>query len=86
MAIHTYIDLPLVDRAAFELACARHGFAPIHFDVSGTTDPDDPAHGDLLIVRRGAWAQAYRMDARGQWLRQFETDLNGRFFQFAPPT
>jgi len=35
-------------------------------------------------VRRGAWAQAYRIDARGQWLRQFEVDLNGRFFRQAP--
>ncbi|HKT98727.1 MAG TPA: hypothetical protein VJS30_19715 [Paraburkholderia sp.] len=84
MTIHTYTDLPLVDRAAFELACARHGFAPIHFDVHGETDPDDPEHGEFVIVRRGAWAQAYRIDARGQWLRQFETDLNGRFFSRAP--
>lgn len=84
MTIHTYTDLPLGDRAAFELACARHGFAPIHFQISGQIDPDDPAHGELLVVRRGAWAQAYRIDSRGHWLRQFEVDLNSRFFRFAP--
>ncbi|TAM07942.1 MAG: hypothetical protein EPN70_01520 [Paraburkholderia sp.] len=84
MAIRTYTDLPLDDRAAFELACARHGFTPVHFDISGLADPDDPAHSELLVVRRGAWAQAYRVDSRGQWLRQFEVDLNGRFFRLAP--
>ncbi|MEM5312117.1 hypothetical protein [Paraburkholderia sp. JHI869] len=84
MTIHTYTDLPLVDRAAFELACARHGFAPMQFHISGEADPNDPEHGDMLIVRRGAWAQAYRIDARGQWLRQFEVDLNGKFFRQAP--
>jgi hypothetical protein len=83
MAIRTYTDLPLDDRAAFELACARHGFAPIHFDISGHVDPDDPTQGDMLVVRRGGWAQAYRIDARGQWLREFEIDLNSRFFRFA---
>jgi len=86
MIIHTYTDLPIDDRAAFELACARHGFAPLQFDISGETDPDDPAHGDLLVVRRGAWAQAYRIDSRGHWLRQFEDDLNTRLFRFAPLT
>jgi len=84
MTIHTYTDLPLVDRAAFELACARHGFAPMQFDIRGEADPSDPEHGDVLIVRRGAWAQAYRIDARGQWLREFEVDLNGKFFRQAP--
>jgi len=84
MNFHTYTDLPIDDRAAFELACARHGLAPLHFDITGQTDPDDPAQGDLVVLRRGGWAQAYRIDSRGQWLRQFETDLNSRFFRFAP--
>ncbi|PLZ03239.1 hypothetical protein CY652_05325 [Burkholderia sp. WAC0059] len=77
----TYTDLPLGDRAAFELACARHGFAPAHFEVTGEDDPADPEHGPLVIVRRGGWAQAYRMDGCGRWLREFETDLNCRFFR-----
>ncbi|WP_413213162.1 hypothetical protein [Paraburkholderia kururiensis] len=77
----TYTDLPIGDRAAFELVCARHGFAPAHFDVTGDEDPFDAAHGSLVTVRRGGWAQSYRMDTSGQWVRQFETDLNCRFFR-----
>lgn len=80
MLIRTYIDLPIVDRAGFELACARHGLAPSHFEISGQPDPADPSQ-DCVLVRRGRWAQAYRVDDRGHWLREFESDLNGRFFR-----
>ncbi|MDR6475011.1 hypothetical protein J2778_002505 [Paraburkholderia graminis] len=75
-----YIDLPITDRAAFELVCARHGFAPAHFDVSVHADPADPAQGRLVTVRRGGWAQSY-YDRQGQWVRQFEADLTCRFFR-----
>lgn len=81
MPIRTYIDLPIVDRAGFELACARHGLAPIHFQITGRPDPDDPSQHGFVLVRRGSWEQAYRIDSRGLWLRQFETDLNGRFYR-----
>ncbi|MFL9990284.1 hypothetical protein SAMN05444172_3950 [Burkholderia sp. GAS332] len=75
-----YTDLPISDRAAFELVCARHGFAPAHFDISACPDPGDAAHERLVTVRRGGWAQSYH-DHHGQWVRQFETDLTCRFFK-----
>lgn len=75
-----YTDLPITDRAAFELVCARHGFAPSHFDVSICADPADAAHARLVTVRRGGWAQSY-YDRQGQWVRQFEADLTCRFFR-----
>jgi hypothetical protein len=75
-----YTDLPIGDRAAFELVCARHGFAPVHFDISARTDPGDAAHERLVTVRRAGWAQCYR-DRHGQWIRQFEADLTSRFFK-----
>ena len=75
-----YIDLPIVDRAAFELVCARHGFAPAHFDISASTAPGEPAHERVVTVRRGGWSQSYR-DRQGQWIRQFEADLTFRFFK-----
>ncbi|WP_144110186.1 hypothetical protein [Paraburkholderia sp. BCC1886] len=84
-----YTDLPIGHRAAFELVCARHGFAPAHFEVSvcadlaGPQDPDYPADatpGRLVTVRRAGWAQSYH-DRAGQWVRQFETDLTCRFFK-----
>ncbi|HTH59910.1 MAG TPA: hypothetical protein VL689_07095 [Paraburkholderia sp.] len=81
MNIRTYIDLPIVDRTAFELACARHGLAPMQFHISGQPDPDDPSQDGFLLVRRGSWEQAYRIDPHGHWLRQFEVDLNGRIFR-----
>ncbi|TDY40401.1 hypothetical protein BX592_12545 [Paraburkholderia rhizosphaerae] len=77
-----YTDLPIGERAAFELVCARHGFAPAHFDVSATIDAHDPAQSQRLVtVRRGGWAQSYREDSGGHWVREFETDLNCRFFK-----
>jgi hypothetical protein len=75
-----YTDLPIGDRAAFELVCARHGFAPAHFDITAGVDPNDAAHGRLITVRRSGWAQSYR-DDDGHWVRQFETDLTCRFFR-----
>ena len=76
-----YTDLPIGDRAAFELVCARHGFAPVHFDISACADPSDEAHERLVTVRRGGWAQSYHEDSAGYWVREFETDLNCRFFK-----
>ncbi|ACC71590.1 hypothetical protein PPMP20_11935 [Paraburkholderia phymatum] len=77
-----YTDLPIGERAAFELVCARHGFAPTHFDISASDDPDDNSHQSrLLTIRRGGWAQSYHEDTAGHWVRQFETDLNCRFFK-----
>ncbi|WP_118181058.1 hypothetical protein [Paraburkholderia phosphatilytica] len=90
---HGYTDLPIGDRAAFELVCARHGFAPAHFDVEISDDPpsgDDPAAAPsdppsdppyLVTVRRGGWAQSYHAGHAGRWVREFETDLNCRFFR-----
>ena len=75
-----YTDLPIGDRAAFELVCARHGFAPAHFDVSIHADSADSTHERLVTVRRGGWAQSY-YDLHGQWVRQFEADLTCRFFK-----
>jgi hypothetical protein len=78
----TYTDLPIGERAAFELVCARHGFAPVHFDITASDDPDDQSHQSrLLTIRRGGWAQSYHEDTAGRWVRQFETDLNCRFFK-----
>jgi hypothetical protein len=76
-----YTDLPIGERAAFELVCARHGFAPAHFEITGSIDPDDEERGRLVTVRRGGWAQSYRAGGNGFWVRQFETDLNCRFFK-----
>jgi hypothetical protein len=77
-----YTDLPIGERAAFELVCARHGFAPAHFEITGMPDPDDVEHHRRLVtVRRGGWAQSYRADENGYWVREFETDLNCRFFR-----
>jgi hypothetical protein len=80
--LQRYTDLPIGERAAFELVCARHGFAPAHFDITGSVDPDDLDHQRRLVtVRRGGWAQSYRADEAGHWVRQFETDLTCRFFK-----
>ncbi|MDE1183041.1 hypothetical protein [Paraburkholderia sp.] len=80
--LQDYTDLPIGERAAFELVCARHGFAPAHFEVTGCPDPDDIAHcARLVTVRRGGWAQSYRLDSAGHWVRQFENDLTCRFFK-----
>lgn len=78
--MYRYVDLPIVDRAAFELVCARHGFAPAHFDISASANPGEPAHERLVTVRRGRFTQSY-LDGHGQWIRQFEADLNTRFFK-----
>ncbi|WP_345813017.1 hypothetical protein AAGS40_02685 [Paraburkholderia sp. PREW-6R] len=75
-----YTDLPIGHRAAFELVCARHGFAPAHFGISVSADPDDVGHERLVTVTRGGWAQSYH-DRQGQWIRQFEADLTCRFFK-----
>jgi hypothetical protein len=75
-----YTDLPITDRAAFELVCARHGFAPAHFDLSIHAGPADAANERLVTVRRGGWTQSYS-DRHGQWVRQFEADLTCRFFR-----
>ncbi|MBN3805838.1 hypothetical protein GXB81_22705 [Paraburkholderia sp. Ac-20336] len=75
-----YIDLPIGDRAAFELVCARHGFAPAHFDISASVSADEPAPERLVTVRRGGWAQSYP-DRHGQWIRQFDADLTCRYFK-----
>ncbi|PQV52421.1 hypothetical protein B0G83_103169 [Paraburkholderia sp. BL21I4N1] len=75
-----YTDLPIGDRAAFELVCARHGFAPAHFDISACVNMGDAAQERLVTVRRGGWAQSY-YDRHGQWIRQFESDLTCRFFK-----
>ncbi|MCX4160242.1 MULTISPECIES: hypothetical protein [Paraburkholderia] len=80
-ALERYTDLPIGARAAFELVCARHGFAPAHFEVIAGADPDDAAHRPLVTIRRGGWAQSYFADEAGHWVRQFETDLNCRFFK-----
>ncbi|WGS51734.1 hypothetical protein LFL96_03315 [Paraburkholderia sp. D15] len=77
-----YTDLPIGDRAAFELVCARHGFAPAHFHISATVTVGQDASERLVTVRRGGWAQSYH-DRRGQWIRQFEADLTCRFFKFS---
>ncbi|HEY1999498.1 hypothetical protein [Paraburkholderia sp.] len=80
--LQRYTDLPIGDRAAFELVCARHGFAPAHFEITGSADPDDLAHHrQLVTIRRGGWAQSYRADDNGYWVREFETDLTCRFFK-----
>ncbi|WP_018419553.1 MULTISPECIES: hypothetical protein [Paraburkholderia] len=75
-----YIDLPIGDRAAFELVCARHGFAPAHFHISASAAPGEPAHERVVTVRRGSWSQSY-YDRHGRWVRQFEADLTCRFFK-----
>jgi hypothetical protein len=75
-----YTDLPIGDRAAFELVCARHGFAPVHFDISACAKAGEPPHERLVTVRRASWTQSYR-DSHGQWIRQFEADLTSRFFK-----
>lgn len=75
-----YTDLPIGDRAAFELVCARHGFAPAHFNISASMIAGEDVSERLVTVRRGGWAQSYR-DQRGKWIRQFEADLTCRFFK-----
>jgi len=82
MELQTYTDLPLDERAGFELVCARRGFAPMHFEVSGTEDFTDGHSERIVTIRRGPWVQSYRTDRSGQWIRQFEADLVCRFFKF----
>ncbi|HLX02398.1 MAG TPA: hypothetical protein VKS80_09795 [Trinickia sp.] len=81
MDLQTYTDLPLDERAAFELACARRGFAPMHFEVSSTEDFVDGHSERLVTIRRGSWTQSYRVDRPGQWIHQFEADLVCRLFK-----
>jgi hypothetical protein len=81
MDLQTYTDLPLDERAAFELVCARHGFKPMHFDISSTEDTIDGHSERFVTIRRGGWAQSYRADRPGQWVRQFEADLVCRLFK-----
>ncbi|TKC91180.1 hypothetical protein FAZ69_07415 [Trinickia terrae] len=82
MDLHHYTDLPLDERAAFELACARRGFAPMHFDVFCSSEETIGGHSERHVtVRRGCWAQSYRADPPGAWVHQFETDLVCRFFK-----
>ncbi|CAG4887071.1 hypothetical protein [Paraburkholderia saeva] len=76
-----YIDLPVYERAAFELVCARRGFAPTHFEITGTLQMTDGTSDRLVTVRRGRWAQSYRADAATFWVRDFETDLTCNFFK-----
>jgi hypothetical protein len=81
MNLHSYTDLPIGERAAFELACARRGFAPMHFEIS---DSEEVANGHLerrVTVRRAGWVQSYPADCPGQWVHQFETDLVCRLFK-----
>ena len=53
-----YTDLPIGDRAAFELVCARHGFAPVHFDISACAKPDEPEYERLNEVMK--WSLVIR--------------------------
>ena len=72
-----YTDLPRDERAAFERACLRHGFAPMHFLVTLTRD-EASAQWQVTLYRAG-WTQSYRTG--GQWIRQFEQDLVRRLFK-----
>jgi hypothetical protein len=81
MALQTYIGLSLDERCAFELVCARRGFAPMDFDVAAS---ESSANGECerhVTIRRGCWSQSYWADGPGQWIHQFETDLVCRFFK-----
>ena len=73
--------LPIGERAAFELVCARRGFTPMHFEITGTEEATGDHVERLVTIRRGRWAQSYRADHSGQWVRQFESDLVCRFFK-----
>jgi hypothetical protein len=81
MKVQTYTDLPLGERAAFELVCARRGFAPMHFEISGSEAVTEGRVERLVTVRRGCWEQSYRAEGAGQWIHQFETDLVCRLFK-----
>jgi hypothetical protein len=81
MELRTYIDLPLDERAAFELVCARRGFAPMHFEVSEADETTDGHLERLVTIRRADWTQSYRADRSGQWIHQFESDLMFRYFK-----
>jgi hypothetical protein len=76
-----YVDLPLCERAAFELACARRGFAPTHFEISGFIERVGESLDRLVTIRRGRWAQSYRADPSNFWVRDFESDLTCNFFK-----
>lgn len=77
-----YRELPAGEQTAFELACARYGFAPTQFEITGFTEETDVAHGRFVTVRRyGGCAQSYHADNVGQWVREFEVDLTCRFFK-----
>ena len=77
-----YRELPAGEQTAFELACARYGFTPTQFEITGFTDETDDAHGRFVTVRRyGGRAQSYHADSVGQWVREFEADLTCRFFK-----
>jgi hypothetical protein len=76
-----YIDLPVHERAAFELVCARRGFAPMHFEITGSVEMAGEMADRLVTVRRGRWAQSYRANAATFWVREFETDLTCNFFK-----
>ena len=62
-----YADLPIGDRAAFELVCARHGFAPAHFEITGSPDPDDIDHPLPDPVNRQKW-QFRNIELARAWL------------------
>jgi hypothetical protein len=81
MDLQTYTDLPLDERAAFELVCARRGFKPMHFDVSSIEDIIDGHSERLVTIRCGSWTQSYRADPQGHWIHQFEADLVCRLFK-----
>ncbi|HXZ10071.1 MAG TPA: hypothetical protein VEI25_18630 [Paraburkholderia sp.] len=76
-----YIDLPLYERAAFELACARRGFAPTHFEITGFAQMTGDTLERLVTVRRGGWAQSYRASPARMWVFEFERDLLCNFFK-----
>jgi hypothetical protein len=81
MTLQPYTNLPIGERAAFELVCARRGFTPMHFEIMATEEATDDQVERLVTVRRGRWARSYRAGHSGQWVRQFESDLLGRFFK-----
>ncbi|MGF6597545.1 hypothetical protein P3T23_002262 [Paraburkholderia sp. GAS448] len=76
-----YIDLPVFERAAFELACARRGFAPMHFEITGFAETTGATPNRLVTVRRGRWAQSYRAHPACLWVKDFESDLTCNFFR-----
>jgi hypothetical protein len=81
MTLQTYTDLPIGERAAFELVCARRGFAPMHFEITGTEETTGDHVERFVTVRRGRWTQSYRADDSGHWVQQFESDLLCRLFK-----